>query len=172
VHPRNLKCSLQEKAAKWHENREIDGLTTNGVLVMHPRGSFCGGGAKCGLWREVSVGGGVYSIRGPRSAQRKGEVVSVNTVLEKCEHSPVFLKTYSDNFSQRTPRPLMWSFPFWFSDWNVLLISHFSHQFWISLPNYPHSVFFFSVLVTSIQGHLFFSSLPWSLMMTPGFAPT
>jgi hypothetical protein len=90
VHPRNRKCLLQEKATKWHENGEIDGLTTNGVLVMHPRGSFCGGEAKCGLWREVSVGGGVYSVRGPRSAQRKGEVVSVNTVLEKCELPHVF----------------------------------------------------------------------------------
>jgi len=84
------KCSLQEKATKWHENGEIDGLTTNGVLVMHPRGSFCGGEAKCGLWREVSVGGGVYSVRGPRSAQRKGEVVSVNTVIEECELPPIF----------------------------------------------------------------------------------
>lgn len=90
MHPCNRKCFLQEKATKWHENGEIDGLTTNGVLVMHPRGSFCGGEAKCGLWREVSVGGGVYSVRGPRSTKRKGEVVSVNTVLEKCELPPVF----------------------------------------------------------------------------------
>lgn len=110
--PRDLKCSLQEKAAKWHENGEIDGLTTNGVLVMHPRGSFCGGEAKCGLWREVSVGGGVYSVRGPRSAQRKGEVVSVNTVLEKCELPLVLLKTYYVTSFQRTPRSLKWSFPF------------------------------------------------------------
>lgn len=43
---------------------------------MHPRGSFCGGGAKGGLWREVSVGGGVFSLRESRSAQQKGMVVS------------------------------------------------------------------------------------------------
>ncbi|PSN36419.1 Protein pellino [Blattella germanica] len=50
---------LGEKATKWQESREIDGLTTNGVLILHPRGSFCGGEANPGLWREVSVGGGV-----------------------------------------------------------------------------------------------------------------
>jgi hypothetical protein len=78
-----LNCSLQEKATKWQENREIDGLTTNGVLIMHPRGSFCGGEAKFGLWREVSVGGGVFSLRESRSAQQKGLVVSVSTVLHQ-----------------------------------------------------------------------------------------
>lgn len=65
----------QEKATKWQENREIDGLTTNGVLIMHPRGQFCGGEAQCGFWREVSVGGGVFSLRESRSAQQKGNVV-------------------------------------------------------------------------------------------------
>ncbi|KAJ8941663.1 hypothetical protein NQ314_010308 [Rhamnusium bicolor] len=67
---------LGEKATKWQENgREIDGLTTNGVLIMHPRGSFCGGEAKCGYWLETSVGGGVFSLRESRSAQQKGQVV-------------------------------------------------------------------------------------------------
>uniref|UniRef100_A0ABD2XFY0 Protein pellino n=1 Tax=Trichogramma kaykai TaxID=54128 RepID=A0ABD2XFY0_9HYME len=66
---------LGEKATKWQENREIDGLTTNGVLIMHPRGQFCGGDAICGYWREVSVGGGVFSLRESRSAQQKGNVV-------------------------------------------------------------------------------------------------
>ncbi|XP_044730728.1 protein pellino isoform X1 [Chrysoperla carnea] len=74
---------LGEKATKWQENREIDGLTTNGVLIMHPRGSFCGGGAKGGLWREVSVGGGVFSLRESRSAQQKGMVVEdENNILQ------------------------------------------------------------------------------------------
>lgn len=62
---------LQEKATKWTENHEIDGLTTNGVLIMHPRGDFCGGGATCGPWRETSVGGAVFSLRESRSAQQK-----------------------------------------------------------------------------------------------------
>jgi len=73
----------QEKATKWQENREIDGLTTNGVLIMHPRGQFCGGEAQCGFWREVSVGGGVFSLRESRSAQQKGNVVEEeNNILQ------------------------------------------------------------------------------------------
>lgn len=70
---------MQEKATKWQENREIDGLTTNGVLIMHPRGQFCGGEAQSGYWREVSVGGGMFSLRESRSAQQKGDVVEHET---------------------------------------------------------------------------------------------
>lgn len=65
----------KEKATKWQDNVEIDGLTTNGVLIMHPKGQFCGGNAKCGLWRECSVGGDVFSLRESRSAQQKGQPV-------------------------------------------------------------------------------------------------
>ena len=54
----------------------MDGLTTNGVLIMHPKGKFCGGNAKCGLWRETSLGGEVFSLRESRSAQQKGQPVS------------------------------------------------------------------------------------------------
>lgn len=67
---------LQEKATKWQDNVEIDGLTTNGVLIMHPKGQFCGGNAECGFWRECSVGGDVFSLRESRSAQQKGQPVS------------------------------------------------------------------------------------------------
>lgn len=42
---------------------------------MHPKGQFCGGTAKCGLWRECSVGGDVFSLRESRSAQQKGQPV-------------------------------------------------------------------------------------------------
>lgn len=66
---------LQEKATKWQDNVEIDGLTTNGVLIMHPKGQFCGGSGKCGCWRECSVGGDVFSLRESRSAQQKGQPV-------------------------------------------------------------------------------------------------
>jgi pellino len=55
----------------------MDGLTTNGVLIMHPKGKFCGGNAKCGLWRETSLGGEVFSLRESRSAQQKGQPVSI-----------------------------------------------------------------------------------------------
>lgn len=64
-----------EKATKWQNSVEIDGLTTNGVLIMHPKGEFCGGNAKCGLWRETSVGGDVFSLRESRSAQQKGQPI-------------------------------------------------------------------------------------------------
>ncbi|PNF28501.1 Protein pellino, partial [Cryptotermes secundus] len=70
---------LGEKAVKWQENGEIDGLTTNGVLIMHPQGSFCGGEAKSGLWREVSVGGGVFSMRQLGEAHQKGHLVEGET---------------------------------------------------------------------------------------------
>ena len=56
---------------------EIDGLTTNGVLIMHPKGQFCGGKAKCGVWRECSVGGDIFNLRESRSAQQKGKQVSI-----------------------------------------------------------------------------------------------
>lgn len=74
---------LGEKATKWQEYREIDGLTTNGVLIMHPRGQFYGGDAQCGCWREVSVGGGVFTLRESRSAQQKGNLVEdENNILK------------------------------------------------------------------------------------------
>lgn len=63
---------------------EIDGLTTNGVLIMHPKGTFCGGNGKCGLWRETSVGGDVFSLRESRSAQQKGQPVSVFDLIIQC----------------------------------------------------------------------------------------
>lgn len=44
---------------------------------MHPKGDFCGGSAKCGLWRETSVGGDVFSLRESRSAQQKGQPVII-----------------------------------------------------------------------------------------------
>ncbi|XP_070494320.1 protein pellino isoform X1 [Chironomus tepperi] len=66
---------LGEKATKWQDNVEMDGLTTNGVLIMHPKGKFCGGNAKCGLWRETSLGGDVFSLRESRSAQQKGQPI-------------------------------------------------------------------------------------------------
>ncbi|KAH8417764.1 hypothetical protein KR222_005475 [Zaprionus bogoriensis] len=102
---------LGEKATKWQDNVEIDGLTTNGVLIMHPKGSFCGGNAKCGLWRECSVGGDVFSLRESRSAQQKGQpiydecnILQDGTLIDLCgatllwrsaeglQHSPVCLR--------------------------------------------------------------------------------
>ncbi|XP_022255728.1 protein pellino-like isoform X2 [Limulus polyphemus] len=69
---------LGEKATKWQHNGEIDGLTTNGILILHPRGSFCGGSLP-GVWREISVGGGVYALRESRSTPQKGTKIEDET---------------------------------------------------------------------------------------------
>lgn len=53
----------------------MDGLTTNGVLVMHPKGGFTEE-SKPGVWREISVCGDVYTLRETRSAQSPGKLVS------------------------------------------------------------------------------------------------
>lgn len=66
---------LQEKAAKWkNPDGHMDGLTTNGVLVMHPKGGFTEE-SKPGVWREISVCGDVYTLRETRSAQTPGKLV-------------------------------------------------------------------------------------------------
>lgn len=52
----------------------MDGLTTNGVLVMHPREGFTDE-SRPGVWREISVCGDVYTLRETRSAQQRGNLV-------------------------------------------------------------------------------------------------
>ncbi|EHB09088.1 pellino-like protein 2 [Heterocephalus glaber] len=70
---------LGEKAAKWkNPDGHMDGLTTNGVLVMHPRGGFTEE-SQPGLWREISVCGDVYTLRETRSAQQRGKLVESET---------------------------------------------------------------------------------------------
>lgn len=78
---------LGEKATKWQEQHEvIDGLTTNGILLMHPPNgafSYSGEGQQAPMWREVSVGGGIFSVRETRSAPQKGvQVASVSNILQ------------------------------------------------------------------------------------------
>ncbi|GMR59041.1 hypothetical protein PMAYCL1PPCAC_29236 [Pristionchus mayeri] len=75
---------LGEKASKWtKKNKELDGLTTNGILVLHPDrpvedssseedDSRAGEGKKMYVWREVSVDGDIYSLRETRSSNSKG----------------------------------------------------------------------------------------------------
>ncbi|KAI9533507.1 E3 ubiquitin-protein ligase pellino 1 [Dissostichus eleginoides] len=66
---------LGEKAAKWKTpDAQMDGLTTNGVLVMHPRNGFTQD-SKPGVWREISVCGNVFTLRETRSAQQRGKMV-------------------------------------------------------------------------------------------------
>lgn len=70
-----LSMSPQEKAAKWRtQEGQMDALTTNGVLVMHPRQGFSQD-SKPGLWREISVCGNVFGLRETRSAQQRGRMV-------------------------------------------------------------------------------------------------
>jgi pellino protein len=71
-----------EKATKWEsEEHDVDGLTTNGVLMMHPKAVFCPGpdyvgeAPKPGIWREISVGGKVFGLRESRSAAVQGPPV-------------------------------------------------------------------------------------------------
>ncbi|KAG7283561.1 hypothetical protein CRUP_026488 [Coryphaenoides rupestris] len=66
---------LGEKAAKWMmSGGQMDGLTTNGVLVMQPRHGFTQDSGP-GLWREISVCGNVFTLRETRSAQHRGKMV-------------------------------------------------------------------------------------------------
>lgn len=96
----NNNLILGEKATKWQHNGEIDGLTTNGVLISHPKVPFYlmakndnndvnkdkrfnNNLEKCckqsDRWREVSVCGSVYAIRETRSASTKGEKIDNET---------------------------------------------------------------------------------------------
>ncbi|XP_041037895.1 E3 ubiquitin-protein ligase pellino homolog 1-like [Carcharodon carcharias] len=66
---------LGERAAKWRTpDGLMDGLTTNGVLVMHPAHGFSDDSLP-GVWREISVCGNVYALRETRSAQQRGKLV-------------------------------------------------------------------------------------------------
>uniref|UniRef100_A0A8C2EI06 Pellino E3 ubiquitin protein ligase 1a n=1 Tax=Cyprinus carpio TaxID=7962 RepID=A0A8C2EI06_CYPCA len=66
---------LGEQAAKWWcADSQMDGLTTNGILVMRPQHGFtCE--SKAGSWREISVCGNVFMPRETRSAQKPGKLV-------------------------------------------------------------------------------------------------
>ncbi|XP_034245249.1 protein pellino-like isoform X1 [Thrips palmi] len=72
---------LGEKAVKWKtsDGTDVDALTTNGVLLCNPNGSYSGGELEAGLWREVSVFGSIFSIRGFRSSQEKGRKIEGGT---------------------------------------------------------------------------------------------
>ncbi|KAM8859464.1 E3 ubiquitin-protein ligase pellino homolog 1b [Spinachia spinachia] len=70
---------LGEKAAKWKTpDAQMDGLTTNGVLVMHPRTGFTQD-SRPGVWREISVCGHVFTLRETRSAQQRGKMVEAES---------------------------------------------------------------------------------------------
>lgn len=70
---------LGRRTKKWQNNVEIDGLTTNGVLIMHPKGDFSSGTAERGVWRECSVGGNIFNIRKFRNAQETATKIQEET---------------------------------------------------------------------------------------------
>ncbi|XP_078001317.1 E3 ubiquitin-protein ligase pellino homolog 1-like [Glandiceps talaboti] len=75
---------LGEKACKWKTDDEsgMDGLTTNGVLIMRPKGGFTPE-ARPSVWREISVCGHVFSLREIRSSPQKGKMIEAeNNILE------------------------------------------------------------------------------------------
>uniref|UniRef100_A0A1I7RTT7 Gelsolin-like domain-containing protein n=1 Tax=Bursaphelenchus xylophilus TaxID=6326 RepID=A0A1I7RTT7_BURXY len=71
---------LGEKATKWQKkNGEFDGLTTNGVLILHPNRSADTENQEMYIWREVSVDGEIYTLRETRSSTKRGDLVPDET---------------------------------------------------------------------------------------------
>ncbi|PAV62866.1 hypothetical protein WR25_15929 [Diploscapter pachys] len=72
---------LGEKATKWQKkNGDMDGLTTNGVLILHPtRDDDEEGIPPMYMWREVSVDGDIYTLREARSSSIRGRLVMEET---------------------------------------------------------------------------------------------
>ncbi|TKR57435.1 hypothetical protein L596_030702 [Steinernema carpocapsae] len=79
---------LGEKATKWiKKNGEADGLTTNGILILHPNrndvdeeaSSSLSGDRKMYVWREVSVDGDIFTLRETRSSTKRGEMIPHET---------------------------------------------------------------------------------------------
>ncbi|VIO98815.1 Uncharacterized protein BM_BM3561 [Brugia malayi] len=78
---------LGEKATKWTKyDGEIDGLTTNGILILQPNimqrqdlGQNAEDHMGMFVWREVSVDGDIYNIRETRSSTKRGELLAGET---------------------------------------------------------------------------------------------
>ena len=59
----------------------MDALTTNGVLIMKPTSEMWAPNPRPGKWREISVRGNVFEIRGARSAKDRGKAKSDESTL-------------------------------------------------------------------------------------------
>ncbi|VDP09105.1 unnamed protein product [Heligmosomoides polygyrus] len=75
---------LGEKATKWmKKNGEMDGLTTNGILILHPNRNTeelpDDDMPPMYVWREVSVDGDIYTLRETRSSNARGALVPEET---------------------------------------------------------------------------------------------
>ncbi|CAI5450368.1 unnamed protein product [Caenorhabditis angaria] len=71
--------SINQKALKWASPAgEVDGLTTNGVLILHPnKDDLIDQTIEKPMykWREVSINGNVYEPRITRSSSTRGALV-------------------------------------------------------------------------------------------------
>jgi len=73
---------LGESAPQWSNGkRTSDGLTTNGVLLCHPKGEW-GVDMHAGSWREVSVSGEMFGLRSARSARQRGKTTDCSNTLQ------------------------------------------------------------------------------------------
>jgi pellino protein len=77
------KIKISTIAPTWSSGatNESDGLTTNGVMLMHPSGYF-EQGVSPGEWREVTVMGNIRKVRAKRSAKTPGSPIpEANNIL-------------------------------------------------------------------------------------------
>ena len=74
----NFHQLLQTLPPTWSSgaSNKFDGLTTNGILLMHPSGYF-EQGVTSGEWREVTVMGSIHKTRLKRSSKSPGSPVSL-----------------------------------------------------------------------------------------------
>jgi len=99
----SMNILLGEKAPKWQGERGVmDGLTTNGVLIMQPESGF---NLKCEprSWKEASVCGNMFSLRSSRSAPKSGEkldnadnILRDGTLIDLCG-TTLLWRSYTEN---------------------------------------------------------------------------
>ncbi|XP_035230843.1 protein pellino-like [Stegodyphus dumicola] len=70
---------LGENALLCGNEKTMDGFTTNGVLIMHPKEGF----SSSGVWREVSVCGHIYAIVNCRfDGAKRSRILEESNVLK------------------------------------------------------------------------------------------
>ncbi|XP_046849104.1 E3 ubiquitin-protein ligase pellino homolog 1-like isoform X2 [Xenia sp. Carnegie-2017] len=73
---KSKNIALGSKAIKCiQDDGMMDGLTTNGVLILHPNNNSDTSTGP-GIWREVSVAGNMYSLRKARSDRNAGKRIA------------------------------------------------------------------------------------------------
>ncbi|CAF0898295.1 unnamed protein product [Adineta steineri] len=118
---------LGEKSIKWKNSRnEMDGVTTNGILVMHIDGEEFNSNSKPTKWKEVSVGGNIFDLGEGRlkfnyqavSPSETDNILKDGTVIDLCgatllwrsveglEHTPTrrFLESELDELNSKKPQ--------------------------------------------------------------------